>query len=59
MTYDLKILTKLISENRFKEFYYLAEDFVKDQSVQDPVFFNLVGIYFSKNKKREKSSYIF
>ena len=55
MTYDLKILTKLLTEGRFKQFYYLIEDFLNDQSIKDPVFFNLVGIYFQKIKKERKA----
>lgn len=55
MKYDLKILIKLLSSNSLNQFYYLIEDLLKDNSITDPVFFNLVGIYFQKIKKENKA----
>lgn len=55
MKYDLKILAKLLSSNSLNQFYYLVDDLLKDESIQDPVLFNLIGIYFQKINKEKKA----
>lgn len=55
MKYDIKILAKLLQNNSLKQFYYLIDDLLNDTSIQDPIFFNLVGIYFQKIKKEKKA----
>ena len=55
MKYDLKILSKLLSNNLLNQFYYLVKDLLDDKSIQDPALFNLIGIYFQKTNKARKA----
>jgi tetratricopeptide (TPR) repeat protein len=55
MKYDLKILSKLLSNNSLNQFYYLVEDLLDDKSIQDSALFNLIGIYFQKKNKARKA----
>ena len=55
MKYDLKILSKLLSNNSLNQFYYLVEDLLNDDNIQDPILFNLIGIYFQKISKEKKA----
>lgn len=55
MKYDLNILIKLLNKNSLQQFYYLIEDLLDDETIKDPYFFNLIGIYYQKIKKEKKA----